>query len=68
MIIIGAIALIIYAAILLCIFLDAREAHTGNYGQIVTAKQNDDGSEEIIEVVTQNVVLINEMTVEYSKY
>ncbi len=55
LIIIGAIALIIFATVLFCAWLDAREARVGNHGVITTRKYNDDGSVEVVDIVTENV-------------
>lgn len=55
LIIIGAIALIIFATVLFCVWLDAREARVGNHGVITTRKYNDDGSVEVVDIVTENV-------------
>ena len=55
LIIIGAIALIIFATVLFCVWLDAREARVGNHGVITTYKDNEDGSVEVVDVVTENI-------------
>ena len=55
LIIIGAVGLLIFAITLLGLWLDAREARVGNHGVITTRKYNDDGSVEVVDVVTENI-------------
>ncbi|WP_297958887.1 DUF6120 family protein [uncultured Ruminococcus sp.] len=55
LIIIGAIALIIFGTVLFCAWLNARKSVDGDYGEITTYKNNDDGSVEVIDIVTENI-------------
>ena len=55
LIIIGVVGLLIFAITLLGLWLDAREARVGNHGVITTYKDNEDGSVEVVDVVTENI-------------
>ena len=55
LIIIGAVALLIFATTLFCLWLDAHESRVGNYGEITTYQYNEDGSVKIIDKVTENI-------------
>ena len=55
LIIIGAVGLLIFAITLLCLWLDAHNDHYGNHGEIITYKDNEDGSVEVVDVVTENI-------------
>ena len=55
LIIIGVVGILILAITLLGLWLDAREARVGNHGVITTYKDNEDGSVEVVDVVTENI-------------
>ena len=55
LIIIGSAALLIFAITLLGLWLDAHKEHYGNHGEFTIRKYNNDGSVEVVDVVTENI-------------